>query len=166
MHNQSIIAVQPFKQPITMSTDFCVEAILQRSCSSSSLSSKGTPHNSPQQEKAPLHPRPQPTLQPSPAKKNDSPPPSTSPVKKRGLKRKREDEENMEPPQPVKRGRTCFTKEQLDHLETVFSHTPYPDKLMKETIAEQLSLTQQKVHVSLACLLPHDVYMYLYIQYM
>lgn len=118
---------------LKMSTDFCVEAILQRSCSSSSLSSQRSPisQRSPHQQ--------------------DKLTPSTNvpsqPVK-RGLKRKHDDEENNG--RPTKRGRTVFSQGQLHYLESVFAHTPYPDKLLKETIAEKLGLEQQRVHVSTA----------------
>ncbi len=99
-------------------TDFCVEAILQKSGSSSSLNSSSS---------------------------SDSRKPDT-PVQKQAQKRKREEEEESE--QPTKRGRTCYNKKQLSYLEAYYSHNSYPDKLQKEEIATKLSLPQRKIHVS------------------
>ena len=47
-----------------------------------------------------------------------------------------------------KRVRTNYTKEHLQQLEAVFAQTQYPDLLMREQIAEQFEVTEQKIHVS------------------
>lgn len=65
-----------------------------------------------------------------------------------GTKRKRTADENEEPRK--RRVRTVYTKEHLLRLEGIFARQQYPDLLMREQIAEQLELPEQKIHVSLA----------------
>lgn len=65
-----------------------------------------------------------------------------------GTKRKRSPEKNSEVKK--KRVRTIYTKEHLWRLEAFFANSPYPDLLMREEIAEQLDLTEQKIHVGLS----------------
>lgn len=62
------------------------------------------------------------------------------------MKRKRTVAESGEPRK--KRVRTNYTKEHLQQLEAVFAQTQYPDLLQREQIAEQLEVTEQKIHVS------------------
>ena len=47
-----------------------------------------------------------------------------------------------------KRVRTNYTKEHIQQLEAVFARTQYPDLLMREQIAEQFEVTEQKILVS------------------
>ena len=64
-----------------------------------------------------------------------------------GVKRKRAVATESGEPRK-KRVRTNYTKEHLQQLEAVFAQTQYPDLLMREQIAEQLEVTEQKIHVS------------------
>ena len=148
-----------------MSTDFSLDALLNGSTSSTSVTS-------PQSSKPSPLPLPPST---SSASCSTSPtaaqlisvfktlptPPSTDEEqtgddKKRRNKRKREDdddeqqkcEQKEEAPQPKKkRVRTAYTKQQLLRLEFMFAQDPYPDMLMRENIAEELGLPDQKIHV-------------------
>lgn len=47
-----------------------------------------------------------------------------------------------------RRFRTSFEPAQLDILEKVFEKTHYPDTYIREEIAEQTGLTEDKVQVS------------------
>lgn len=148
-----------------MSTDFSLDALLNGSTSSSSVSSPQSSKSSPQ-------PVPQtvtvagrsssPTSAQliSVSKVLPTPPTDEESVsdnkKGRNKKRAREDDDEQQPsekkvdaPQPKKkRVRTAYTRQQLQRLEFMFAQNPYPDMLMRENIAEELGLPDQKIHVS------------------
>ena len=79
--------------------------------------------------------------------------------KKGSNKRKREEEddsdkqseekkEGVQPePKKKKRTRTAYTRQQLQRLEYTFAQDPYPDMLMRQNIAEESGLPDQKIHV-------------------
>lgn len=51
-------------------------------------------------------------------------------------------------PKRQKRSRTIFTCLQLHNLEGMFEVNEYPDKLMRESIAAELDVTENKINVS------------------
>ncbi len=141
-----------------MSTDFCVEAILQKSGSSSSLSSssESSKLDTPVQKLGQKRQREEEGESEQPVKRGRMEEEESEQPVKRGrmeeeeseqpVKRGRMEEEESE--QPAKRGRTCYSKKQLSLLESHYSQNAYPDKLQKEDIAAQLGVTQRQVHVS------------------
>lgn len=53
-----------------------------------------------------------------------------------------------------KRNRTIYSPDQLKQLEDSFKANPYPDKLMRDNLAEELDMSEKKVNVRLtACAL-------------
>lgn len=129
-----------------MSTDFCVETLLKSMMSGGSSScliqdviDQQPPSNWSSPYLAPSQKVPPVVLKPD-----------SAPVEKKG-KGKRKAKAEKENTNPAKRTRTCFSKAQLDYLEKSFAETPYPDKLLKDEMAEKLSLAPQKVHVSENC---------------
>ena len=67
----------------------------------------------------------------------------------RGTKRKRTSCESENASPKKKRVRTVYSKQQLFRLQTLFSENPYPDQLMRESIADELAMTERKIHVSI-----------------
>lgn len=47
-----------------------------------------------------------------------------------------------------KRNRSVFSVNQLKRLEDSFKANPYPDKLMRDSLAAELDMTEKKVNVS------------------
>lgn len=47
-----------------------------------------------------------------------------------------------------KRNRSVFSVNQLKQLEDSFKANPYPDKLMRDSLAAELDMTEKKVNVS------------------
>lgn len=125
-----------------MSTNFCVESILQSINSNSS--EEDSNKNSPQLPISNKSPSSSSSNFES-SQKAFSPKKPDSPVQKTTTKRKA-DKENKK---PAKRTRTCFERAQLIYLEKIFAETPYPDKLLKDEIAEKHSLAPQRIHVSI-----------------
>lgn len=127
-----------------MNTDFSLDALLNGSTSTTSVTSPNSNRQfaaSPNQLNTTQNALP------------IAPAPPVSDAKR--LKRKREDsddekENKKEGSEPVKkkRVRTAFTHEQLQRLEFAFAQNQYPDMLIRENIAEELGLPNQKVHVS------------------
>lgn len=48
-----------------------------------------------------------------------------------------------------RRHRTIFTEEQLEQLEATFDKTHYPDVLLREQLALQVDLKEERIEVSL-----------------
>ena len=140
-----------------MSTDFSLDALLNGSTSNTSVTS---PHSSNQPSAATSSgrnptqlstssPVPQPETKSSVDPKNGS--------RKRNkrcredandeqLQQKEEKEETISEPKK-KRVRIAYTRQQLQRLESIFAQNQYPDMLMRENIAEELGLPDQKIHV-------------------
>lgn len=130
-----------------MSTNFSLDALLNGSTSNTSVTS---PNNGNKQSTA------------SPSQLGSQKTPSSIPAvyapvsdTTKRSKRKREDsDDEMEnkkkgaEPAKKKRVRTAFTREQLQRLEFAFAQNQYPDMLMRQNIAEELGLPDQKIHVS------------------
>ncbi len=47
----------------------------------------------------------------------------------------------------MRRNRTSFEHEQLEHLEKIFEKTHYPDAYVREDIANKTGLSEAKVQV-------------------
>ena len=47
-----------------------------------------------------------------------------------------------------RRHRTIFTEEQLEQLEATFDKTHYPDVLLREQLALQVDLKEERIEVS------------------
>ena len=134
-----------------MSTDFSLDALLNGSTSSTSITS-------PDSNKPPLSVTAT-SLDQLLSKALSTPPPESKAAsvgaKKSKNKRKREEsdsekENTKRDAEPKKkRVRTAFTRQQLQRLEFAFTQNQYPDMLMRENIAEELGLPDQKIHVSL-----------------
>ncbi len=128
-----------------MSTDFCVENLLRTMNSSSSSpshakedSDKNVPQipTSEENSSTPESSQKAPSFEESEFSKET----------KNKTKKRKTDKENE---QPAKRSRVCFSTQQLICLEKMFAENPYPDKLLKDEVAENLSLPYQKIHVSM-----------------
>lgn len=52
------------------------------------------------------------------------------------------------PPKRKRRHRTIFTEEQLERLEATFDNTHYPDVLLREKLASEVDLKEERVEVS------------------
>ena len=139
-----------------MSTDFSLDALLNGSSVISPPNKKQTPLStataSPDATAAQLLSRISATLPTPPADQETS----AGEKKRRNNKRKREEEDDddkqkdISQPEPKKkRVRTAYTRQQLKRLEYMFAQNQYPDMLMRENIAEELGLPDQKIHVSL-----------------
>ena len=128
-----------------MSTDFSLHALLSDSTSSTSVTS---PNNSNESTTS---------LGQLDAQKTLSSAAEHAPVSgAKRAKRKREESDDekenkkRDSTEPVKkkRVRTVFTQEQLQKLEFNFAQNQYPDMMMRQNIAEELGLPDQKIHVS------------------
>ena len=126
-----------------MSTDFSLDALLNGSTSSTSVTS---PNNNKKSATSPNQLNTQKALPIALAA-------PVSDAKRSKRKRENSDDEKENKkggaePVKKKRVRTAFTREQLTRLEFAFTQNQYPDMLMRENIAEELGLPNQKVHVS------------------
>ena len=62
------------------------------------------------------------------------------------------DKEGQTSSKKRKRNRTVYSTDQLKQLEDSFKANPYPDKLMRDNLAEELDMSEKKVNVRLtAC---------------
>lgn len=52
-----------------------------------------------------------------------------------------------EPARKQRRSRTAFTQSQLASLETVFSHSQYPDVMMRERLVQVTGLAEARIQV-------------------
>ena len=130
-----------------MSTDFSLHALLSDSISSTSVTS---PNNSNESTTCLGQLDAQKTLSSTPAAAEHAPVSGT-----KRSKRKREESDDKEnkkrdstEPAKKKRVRTAFTQDQLQKLEFNFAQNQYPDMMMRQNIAEELGLPDQKIHVS------------------
>ena len=131
-----------------MSTDFSLHALLNGSTSSTSVTSTNSSDRESTTSPSQLDLNSQRTL--------SSVPGGHAPVSDaKRTKRKREDSDNEKEnkerglePAKKKRVRTAFTREQLQRLEFAFAQNQYPDMMMRQNIAEELGLPDQKIHVS------------------
>ena len=131
-----------------MSTDFSLHALLSDSTSSTLVTS---PNNSNESTTSLGQLDAQKTLSSAPAAAEHAP---VSGAKRAKRKREESDDEKenkkRDSTEPVKkkRVRTVFTQEQLQKLEFNFAQNQYPDMMMRQNIAEELGLPDQKIHVS------------------
>ncbi len=129
-----------------MSTDFSLHTLLTGSNSSTSVTSPNDsqePTTCPSQLDAQI-------LSRVPAAAAHAP---VSGAKRSKRKREESDDEKenkRDATEPVKkkRVRTAFTSGQLQRLEFTFTQNQYPDMLIRQDLAEELGLPDQKVHVS------------------
>ena len=132
-----------------MSTDFSLHALLSDSTSSTSVTSPNTSSNESTTCLGQLDA--QKTLSSAPAAAEHAP---VSGAKRAKRKREESDDEKenkkRDSTEPVKkkRVRTAFTQDQLQKLEFNFAQNQYPDMMMRQNIAEELGLPDQKIHVS------------------
>ena len=143
-----------------MSTDFSLDALLNGSTSSTSVTS---PNNNKKSATSPNQLNTQKALPIALAA-------PVSDAKRSKRKRENSDDEKENKkggaePVKKKRVRTAFTREQLTRLEFAFTQNQYPDMLMRENIAEELGLPNQKVHVSQIRVYSKFVAMLLYHSY-
>lgn len=61
------------------------------------------------------------------------------------------------PPKRKRRHRTIFTEEQLERLEATFDKTHYPDVVLREKLALEVDLKEERVEVRV----PSIIYYYL-----
>lgn len=131
-----------------MSTDFSLHALLSGSTSSTLVT---FPSNSNESTTCLGQLDAQKTLSSAPAAAGHA---SVSGAKRSKRKREESDDEkenkkrDSTEPAKKKRVRTAFTQDQLQRLEFAFAQNQYPDMLMRQNIAEELGLPDQKIHVS------------------
>ena len=138
-----------------MSTDFSLEALLNGSCSSSSVSLSSSDRPTSSRAATTRGQLVSQIIPPTSTAECETAATADLMTSTRS-KRKREDDddrkENVQPggaePKKKKRVRVAFTSEQLQRLQSAFAQDKYPDKLMRQKIAEELGLPDQKVHVS------------------
>ena len=141
-----------------MSTDFSLNALLNGSTSNTSVTS---PHSSNQPSAATSSGRnptqlstSSPVRIPQPETKLSVNPENGSRKRKKRCRgnandeqqQGKEKEETISEPEK-KRVRIAYTRQQLQRLESIFAQNQYPDMLMRENIAEELGLPDQKIHV-------------------